>query len=180
MEPAVPLVRRRHPGRVKGWRAALAALGVAGVVGSGVFGAMWAHLQGQIDDQAAARLVASRFLEDLTNFDAPSVAADFRAIASLATSPFSSQVQQVFNARIRRELVAAHARTRGRIIYLAVQSYAGGSASVYAEVDQTATNDQSPSAQTDQLRMVLGLKKVAGSWKVSTVTTLGSSSALGG
>jgi hypothetical protein len=176
--PSGPTRTPRRLGRPV--RMVLAAVGVAGVVGSVVFGLAWAHVQGRLDDQAAAKVVASQFLFDLTNFDAHTVAADFRNIAALAAPPFSGQARQVFTTKIRGELQAAEATTRGHIAYLEEQSYQGSSASYYAEVDQTYANDQSTAVQHDQLRVVLGMKKVGGTWKISTVTTLGSGAALGG
>ena len=177
-EPGPTPVARRGARPV---RMALAAVGVAGVIGTVVFGLAWAHVQGRLDDQAAAREVAAQFLVDLTNFDAHSVGAHFRDIASLAAPPFSGQVQQVFTTKIRSELQATEATTRGRIAFLEEQSYRGPSASFYGQVDQTYSNDQS-TVQHGQLRVVLAMKKVGGAWKISGVTTLGpdAGSALGG
>ena len=182
-EPPVPEPGSRPAVRrgARPLRMALAAVGVAGVVGTVVFGLAWAHVQGRLDDQAAARVVASQFLVDLTNFDAQSVAGDFRNIAGLAAPPFSGQVRQVFTTKLRTELQATEASTHGRIAYLEEQSYGGSSVSFYAEVDQTSSNDQS-TVQHGQLRVVVDMKKVGRAWKVSALTTLGSDSgsALGG
>lgn len=149
--------------------ACLAVLGIAGTVG---FGVAWAGLQGKATGEAQASTAARSFLVDLTNFDAKSVDADFRAITSMATGPFASQAQRFFNSAIRQDLQKALASSRGQIRALYVQSYGTGQATVYGVVDQLYANDKVSSPQTDVLRIMLTLDQVAGRWKVADVTVL--------
>lgn len=159
---------------------ALLGLSLAGVAGTVTFGLMWAGLQSNQDGQITARSVASRFVYDFTNFDAKSVGSTFQALQSMSTGAFAKQAKAQFTPKLRQELVAAKATTRGQVRYLYVQSYSGTRASYYAEVIQTYANDKTTSAQSDDLRLVVDLTLVDGHWKVSDVTSLGGASTAGG
>jgi hypothetical protein len=148
---------------------ALAVLGLAGTVG---FGLAWAGLHSRLSGETQARSAARSFVVDLTNFDAKTVDADFRAITSMATGPFSSQAQKFFNSAIRQDLQRALASSRGQIRSMYVQSYGTGQATVYAVVDQLYVNDKITTPQTDVLRLVVTMSQVAGRWKVADVTVL--------
>jgi hypothetical protein len=162
-------------------QAVVSGVAVAGLAGTIVFGALWAHERSKVDDQtaaardtAAARQVASRFLLDLTNFGPKSLNADFSDMQAMATGKFATQVRQTLAPQLRSQLVAAQAQTQGKIDHLWVQSYAGSGASFFAEVTQTFRNNRSPAVHSDQLRVQVDLEKVAGRWKIAQVTTIGS------
>jgi len=150
----------------------IAALGVAGTL---VFGVLYTTKSSNGPVQDPAVVSASRaFLSDFFNFNAKTVDADFNAVSEMATGAFATQAQQFFNASIRKALEQALAESRGQIRYVAVQSenQAAGTASVYAVVDQTYVNNKISSPQADVVRLIAGLTRVGGVWKISDVTVL--------
>ncbi len=150
----------------------LVVLAVAGLVGTVVFAVLWAT-KGGSGQQDPAVLAASRsFLNDLTNFNAKSIDADFSSITAMATGSFSNQAKQFFNSAIRTELEAALAQSQGQIRNIYEQSDSGNQASVYAVVDQVYVNNKITTPQSDVLRILVNLQKVGGKWKISDVTTL--------
>ena len=155
---------------------ALATVAVAGVIGTVAFGLAWGHAQGQLSAANDAQAAAKRFLVLLTNFDAKSIDGDFNQINAMATGQFAQQAKQVFNSRIRAQLQAAQASTRGQVRYIYTQSYRGGQATFYALVDQTYANTKTKGPQVDELRLVVDMAKVSGQWKVANLTDLGASS----
>ncbi|MGH9100679.1 MAG: hypothetical protein ACRDV8_10690 [Acidimicrobiales bacterium] len=164
--------RRATGGRKRKGAVVLACIAVLGIFGTVGFGLAWAGLHARASGEAQAEVAARSFLVDLTNFDAKTVDADFAAITSMATGPFSTQAQKFFNSTIRQELEQALASSRGQLRAIYVQSYGTGQASIYAVVDQLYANDKVTSPQTDVLRMVLTMSQVSGSWKVADVTVL--------
>ena len=154
----------------------LATVAVAGVLGTVGFGIAWATSQGtKLSDARGAQQAASSFLTLLTNFDAKTVDNDFARINDMATGPFAQQAKQVFNSRIRAQLQAAQASTRGQVRYIYVQAYNGKTATFYALVDQTFANSKTKGPQVDELRLVVDMANVGGQWKVSNLTDLGAS-----
>ncbi len=146
---------------------------VLGVIGTLVFGGLWLTKSGGSSQQDAAVLSTTKtFLNHLSNFNAKSVDADFTAITNMATGPFASQAQKFFNSAIRIDLEKALADTRGQIRRIYVQSFNGHSASVYAVVDQVYANNKITTPQADVLRILVNLKLVGSTWKISNVTVL--------
>jgi hypothetical protein len=158
----------------------LVVVAIAGLVGTLVFGLLWAT-KGGLGPQDPAVLSASRaFLNDLTNFNAKSIDADFSSITSMATGSFSGQAKQFFNSAIRTDLESALAQSQGQIRSIYVQSESGNQASVYAVVDQVYVNNKISTPQSDVLRILVDLQKVDSRWKIADVTTLeGASPATG-
>jgi hypothetical protein len=150
----------------------LIVVAVAGLVGTLVFGLLWASSGGSGAQDPAVINSAKTFLTDLTNFNATSVDKDFGQITSMATGAFSTQADQFFNSAIRTDLEKALAESRGQIRNLYVQNDSGGQASVYAVVDQEYANNKITTPQTDVLRVVVNLKSVGSAWKISDVTVL--------
>lgn len=174
-----PLPTKRRPGGAPpapNRKAFLAAAGLAalGLVGTLVFGILYAtKSSGQIQDPAV--LSASRaFLTDFFNFTPKTVDSDFNAITAMATGQFSSQANQFFNSTIRKQLQTADASSRGSVRFLAVQQEGNpaGTASIYAVVDQTYANNKSTSLGSDVVRLTADLQQVNGVWKISNVTVL--------
>ena len=165
-------------GRGRGRTAILLGLvsgvALAGLIGSVVFGVMWAHDRGAASDQAAARNVASEFLLDLTNFGPKTLDADFSQMQAMATGQFATQARQTLAPKLRTQLIAAQVQTQGHILHLWVQSYSANAAAFFAQVDQTFRNNRNPAVSTDQLTVEVDLSKVGGQWKVAQVTTIGS------
>jgi len=147
----------------------VAVLGVAGTVG---FGLAWGSQNAQAQAASEVRSASSRFLTDLTNFDAKTVDADFAAITGMATGTFAGQARTFFNSAIRQELEDALASSRGQIRSLYVESISGSRASTYAVVDQLYANNKVTAPQSDVLRIVLDLADTGSGWKVSDVTVL--------
>jgi hypothetical protein len=108
----------------------------------------------------------------LTNFQATTVDADFNNVESFATGTFESQLAQFLSTDIRKDLAAKQAVSRGQIRDLYVQSLAGDQAVTFADVDQTIANLSFATPEQDELRIVLNLQKVSGTWKISDVTVL--------
>jgi hypothetical protein len=148
--------------------AALAALGVAGAVG---FGIAWAESSGGTPTDAVTSGARNVVLA-LTNFDPGTVSSDFTRIQQDSTGTFATQARKYFGTSIRKELTAAHAASRGKIVDLYVQSVSGNQATVFAVVDQTYLNSAAKSPVTDVLRLVIGLTDMNGTWKASSVQVL--------
>ncbi len=147
----------------------VALLGVAGTIG---FGLAWSAQSSRNQAATQVRQTSSRFLTDLTNFDAKTVDADFSAITSMATGTFAGQARTFFNSAIRQELEDALASSRGQIRSLYVETVTGNRASTYAVVDQLYANNKITAPQSDVLRVVVDLTDTASGWKVSDVTVL--------
>jgi hypothetical protein len=177
--PPPPRARRRPGGVPSGpsrrtFRI-VSVVAALGVLGSLVFGVLYATNSGGGQVQDPAVLGASRaFLTDFFNFDAKSVDSDFNAITGMATGQFSSQAQEFFNSSIRKALEQALAESRGQVRYLEVQQENDppGTASVYAVIDQTYVNDKISTPQSDVVRLIADLQQVNGAWKISDVTVL--------
>ncbi|MHB8221038.1 MAG: hypothetical protein ACYDHU_12065 [Acidimicrobiales bacterium] len=147
----------------------VALLGVAGTIG---FGLAWSAQNARTQAESQVRQTSTKFLTDLTNFDAKTVDADFAAITNMATGTFAGQARRFFNSAIRQELETALASSRGQVRSLYVESISGSRASTYAVVDQLYANNKITAPQSDVLRIVLDLADTAGGWKVSDVTVL--------
>jgi hypothetical protein len=145
---------------------------VLGLLGTIVFGLLWAGSSNSSQTDPAMVQSARSFLTDLTNFNAKSVDADFNSINAMATGAFSGQATKFFNSSIRSALEAALAESRGQIRNIYVQTDNGSTASVYAVVDQVYVNNKISTPQSDVLRILVNLQKVGSSWKISDVTVL--------
>jgi hypothetical protein len=147
-------------------------LAVAGLLGTLVFGLLWAGTSGGSGTDPAMTGAARTFMTDLTNFNAKSIDADFNAITSMATGTFSGQASKFFNSSIRGQLQDALAESRGQIRNLYVQSQSAQQGSVYVVDDQVYANNKITTPQSDVLRVVINLAKVGSVWKISDVTVL--------
>jgi|GEM_PF-6407674 len=144
----------------------VAALGLAGTVG---FALAWSNANAATSAQNAAASSARSLVVALTNFDPGTVRADFSRIQSMSTGSFASQAKHFFGSSIGRQLSAAGAASRGRVVALDVQSVNGSHATVFAVVSQSYLNDKVKTPIDDTLRLVLGLTDTNGSWLVSSV-----------
>src|SRR5580698_398254 len=152
---------------------AVSIVAVLGLVGTVVFGLLWAGGGGGSSEQNPAVLSTARtFLNDLTNFNAKSVDQDFSSVTAMATGSFAGQAQKFFNSAIRVDLEKALADSRGQIRATYVQSLTGNTATVYGVVDQLYVNSKITTPQADVLRILLSLQNVGGTWKISNVTAL--------
>jgi hypothetical protein len=167
---ARPSVRPARPRR--GLFLGVCALAVLGLLGTIGFGLLWAGSSSSSQTDPAMEQAARTFLTDLTNFNAKSVDSDFNAINAMATGAFSGQATKFFNSSIRGALEKALAESRGQIRNIYVQTDNGSTASVYAVVDQVYVNNKISTPQSDVLRVLVNLQKVASSWKISDVTVL--------
>ncbi|HTU38836.1 MAG TPA: hypothetical protein VMF35_12635 [Acidimicrobiales bacterium] len=153
----------------------VSVVAVAGLVGTLVFGVLFASKSSGGPTQDPAVISASRaFLTDFFNFNAKTVDSDFNAVTAMATGAFSNQASQFFNTSIRKALEQALAESRGQIRALYVQSEneGAGTASIYAVVDQTYVNNKINTPQADVVRLTATLQRVGGVWKISDVTVL--------
>ena len=164
--------RRRPRSRRRAAFVGISTLAVLGLAGTAAFASAWAGLHARQQGEVEVRATARTFLRALTNFDARTVDADFNAITNMATGQFAGQANRFFNSAIRQELQTALALSRGQIRSSYVESYGGGAATVYAVVDQLYANNKITAPQSDVLRLVVGLARVSGGWKVSDVTVL--------
>ena len=160
--------RSRRNGRAR----VTSVLAVLGLVGTAVFGILWASASTSSQQDPTMTSAARSFLTDLTNFNAKTIDADFNSITSMATGTFSGQATKFFNSSIRAELQNALAESRGQIRNLYTQSDNGSQAAVYGVIDQVYVNNKISTPQSDVLRVVVNLQKVQGNWKISDVTVL--------
>jgi hypothetical protein len=149
--------------------AVVAALGVLGTL---IFGVLYATQSNSSAQNPAVNQSAQAFLTDFFNFNAKTVDADFTAVTNMATGPFATQAKQFFNTSIRQALEKALAESRGQTRALYVQSETGNAATLYAVVDQTYVNNKITTPQADVVRLVINLANVGGTWKISDVTVL--------
>jgi hypothetical protein len=159
--------RRRHRRPV-----VVPMLAVLGLLGTLVFGLLWAGKGTSAGADPAMTSAARAFMIDLTNFNAKNIDADFNAITSMATGAFSGQASDFFNSSIRSQLQDALAESRGQIRDLYVQSESASQGSVYVVDDQVYANNKITTPQSDVLRVVVDLAKVGTAWKISDVTVL--------
>jgi hypothetical protein len=152
--------------------AVVSLVAVVGLIGTLVFGLLWAGKGGSAGADPAMTSAARVFMTDLTNFNAKSIDADFNAITSMATGTFSGQAGKFFNSSIRSELQDALAESRGQIRDLYVQSASAHQGSVYVVDDQVYANNKITTPQSDVLRVVVNVAKVGTVWKISDVTVL--------
>jgi hypothetical protein len=150
----------------------VSVLAAVGLLGTLVFGLLYATKSSGSGQNPAVTSAAQTFLDDFFNFNAKSVDTDFNAITDMATGQFSTQAKQFFNSSIRTELEQALAESRGQIRALYVQSETPTSATVYAVIDQTYVNNKITTPQADVVRLVVNLEDVGGTWKISNVTVL--------
>ena len=150
----------------------VSVLAVVGLLGTLVFGILYATKSSGSGQNPAVTSAAQTFLDDFFNFNAKSVDTDFNAITDMATGQFSTQAKQFFNSSIRTELEQALAESRGQIRALYVQSETPTTATVYAVIDQTYVNNKITTPQADVVRLVVNLENVGGTWKISDVTVL--------
>jgi hypothetical protein len=150
----------------------VSALAIVGLLGTLVFGILYATKSSGSGQNPAVTSAAQTFLNDFFNFNAKSVDTDFSAITDMATGQFSTQAKQFFNSSIRTELEQALAESRGQIRALYVQSETPTAATVYAVIDQTYVNNKITTPQADVVRLVVNLENVGGTWKISNVTVL--------
>ena len=99
--------------------ALVAALGVLGTL---IFGVLYATQSNSSAQNPAVNQSAQAFLTDFFNFNAKTVDADFTAVTNMATGPFATQAKQFFNSSIRQALEKALAESRGQTRALYVQS----------------------------------------------------------
>ena len=150
----------------------VSVLAIVGLLGTLVFGILYATKSSGSGQNPAVTSAAQTFLDDFFNFNAKSVDTDFNAITDMATGQFSTQAKQFFNSSIRTELEQALAESRGQIRALYVQSETPTTATVYAVIDQTYVNNKITTPQADVVRLVVNLENVGGTWKISDVTVL--------
>jgi hypothetical protein len=152
----------------------VAAVAVLGLIGTGVFAALWATAPSSTQQDPTVKAAATTFLTDFFNVSAKSVDANFNAVSAMATGAFSGQVDKFFNTAIRQDLQKALAESRGQIRALEVQSEnaAQTRAAVYAVVDQVYVNNKITTPQADVVRLVINFTKVGSTWKISNVTVL--------
>ncbi len=150
----------------------VSVLAIVGLLGTLVFGILYATKSSGSGQNPAVTAAAQSFLDDFFNFNAKSVDTDFSAITDMATGQFSTQAKQFFNSSIRTELEQALAESRGQIRALYVQSETPTAATVYAVIDQTYVNNKITTPQADVVRLVVNLENVGGTWKISDVTVL--------
>lgn len=164
---------RTAGGGLGGVNLLLAALAIAGLAGTLFFGFKWNQERTADDAQASMETTASDFLVALFDFDGRTIDADFDNILDYATGEFADQAEQQFaDDDTRAALREVQASSRVEVRDLFVQSFDGDKGRVFAVVDQTIANNQFPNPRSDQVRLEIGMRKVDGDWKVSTLDVL--------
>ena len=118
-----------------------------------------------------ALVLASYSPRPLGNYQIKLTARD--NILDYATGEFADQAEQQFaDDDTRAALREVQASSRVEVRDLFVQSFDGDKGRVFAVVDQTIANNQFPNPRSDQVRLEIGMRKVDGDWKVSTLDVL--------
>lgn len=126
---------------------------------------------------------ARAFVTELTNFSYQTIEEDVEAIRSYAVGAFAEETEVFFGEEGIAAIREAEAISEGAILSLFVQELADEEASVFAVVEETATNAVSQEPQTDTLRLEVALIETDDGWKVSRVEVFqapGSGLPLGG
>lgn len=153
--------------RLAPWIVALIALGAAVT-----FFALWQKERGDDREVADMRSQATRFVEALTNFSADTIEADAQRIKSFAVGDFADEADAFFGERAIEALKEAEATSEGDVQSVFVQSLEGDTGSVFAVVNETVSNSQRTQAQTDIIRLEIGMIKTSSGWKVNRVDVL--------
>jgi hypothetical protein len=154
--------------------AALAAAVLCAVVAVG-FGLAWANLEGAQQATRQVQTVSRAFVLDLTNLTPETVDQRITDLLAASTGSFANQARSFFdsgNPPVRDALISAKAVEQGQIRSLAVEQVNGSTASSFAVVDVSYTNDKVSSPQSDVLRLQLDLVRTAAGWRISNVTVL--------
>ncbi|MFC0081095.1 hypothetical protein ACFFRE_02835 [Aciditerrimonas ferrireducens] len=154
--------------------AALAAAVLCALAAIG-FGLAWANLEGTQQATSQVEAVSRAFVLDLTNLTPQTVDQRITDLLAASTGSFANQARSFFdsgNPPVRDALISAKAVEQGQIRSLAVEQVNGSTASSFAVVDVSYTNDKLSSPQSDVLRLQLDLVKTAAGWRVSNVTVL--------
>jgi hypothetical protein len=115
---------------------------------------------------------ASGFLRALTNFSAETIDRDVERIRGFAVGRFADELDQTFSPDRVQAIKDQQAASTGRIQSMFVQEIEEDTATVFAVVAETVTNDQTESPRQDTLRMELGMIETAEGWKAERLTLL--------
>jgi Mce-associated membrane protein len=149
------------------WTLLVLALGAGGYVG-------WLWQQGEMQERREREVlaVARDFLTTLTNFQADTIDQDVEEIRSFAVGTFADEVGDFFDQEAVDQIREAEAVSVGRIDSIFVQSLSGDSASVFGVVNEVVTNNTSPTASTEVVRLDVDMIETTAGWKVSDVEIL--------
>jgi hypothetical protein len=137
-----------------------------------VFGVLWQRANADDRTRADVAAAATRFLAALTNFQSTTIDADVRVIKGYAVADFSDQLKSFFDQQSIDAIKKAKAKSVGRVQSVFVESLSGGSASVFAVVNEAVTNASSTTPRTEVLRFEVTLIDTKSGWKVSRVDIL--------
>jgi hypothetical protein len=140
-------------------------------VTAAVFAWLWYQGRGSDSGQPQVKQTATEFVVALTNFRAETIDQDVARIKGFAVGDFASQVDQVFGPNFFQQAKKAKVVSTGRIRSVFVQSLSGGSASVFAVVDETFQN-ATESPRTEVVRFNIMLIDTKDGWKVESVELL--------
>ena len=163
----------------EGWalvRAIPWALFVLALAAAVVFATLWQGARSSNRSRAEVAATATRFVTALTNFKAETITADVARIRSFAVGDFADQVGQFFGPQAIDALRRARAHSAGQVQAVFVESLHGGTASVFAVINETVTNASSSTPRTETLRLDMQLIDTRAGWKVNQVNILQSPS----
>jgi hypothetical protein len=149
------------------WTLLVLALGAGGYAG-------WLWQQGEMQERREREVVAvaREFLLTLTNFQAGTIEQDVEEIRAFAVGNFADEVGEFFDQEAVDRIVEAEAVSVGRVESIFVQSLSGDTASVFGVVNEVVTNNTSPTAQTEVVRLDVGMIETTTGWKISDVEIL--------
>ena len=178
---AAPPVPETAPGPApdEGWalvRATPWALLVLALAAAVVFATLWQGARSSNRSRAEVAATATRFVTALTNFKAETITADVARIRTFAVGDFADQVGQFFGPQAIDALRRAQAHSTGQVQAVFVESISGGTASVFAVVNESVTNTSSSTPRTETLRLDMQLIDTRDGWKVNQVNILQSPS----
>ncbi|HEU4480376.1 MAG TPA: hypothetical protein VFS18_00700 [Actinomycetota bacterium] len=133
------------------------------------FFVLWQEKLSEEEARDEVTEVARSFISALTNFSADTIETDATEIRSYAVGDFEEEAETFFGGRAIEAIQEAEASSTGEIRSLFVQSLDDDEASIFGVVEETVENSSLPEAQTDTLRLEVGLIETSSGWKVNRV-----------
>lgn len=133
---------------------------------AGAFAYLWRAEAAPEQRRAAVEAVTRRFVAALTNFSSQTIASDVAEIRAFATGSFEQEVDELFSPETIAAVEEAGATSRGRVRSIYIEELGEERASVFVVVEETRSNELSPTPLTDTVRMSIRLVFVDGTWKV--------------
>lgn len=140
---------------------------------------LWYRSESAKREQAAVRRIALRFSHNLVTFDYRTLDADVKRIQDDSTGRFHTELETALGGGVgvfKDVLVEAQSKSSGKVHRAVVLSIEGSTARVFAQLDQTIRNKESPEPRTVTRTLDITLVKTDKGWKVDGVKAEGGES----